>query len=72
MAAACAAATKRMPTKNLEMNMAILVVVVCGGDVSTGWLISSKEIHPRFYICSLISYEHDMEATSCHRPSSSP
>jgi hypothetical protein len=29
MAAACAAATKRMPTKNLEMNMAMLVAVVC-------------------------------------------
>ena len=54
MAAACAAATKRMATKDLEMNMESLV----GFQRSTGRLMSSKEICPRFYICSLISCEH--------------
>jgi hypothetical protein len=43
MAAACTTATKKMATKNLEMNMDV-------GDASTGWLVSSKGIHPRFYI----------------------
>ena len=28
------------------------------GGVSTGWLMSSKEIRPRFYNCYLISCEH--------------
>jgi hypothetical protein len=26
---------------------------------ATGWLMSSKEIRPRFYICSLISCKHE-------------
>ena len=34
-------------------------MVVCSAGFSTGWLMSSKEICPRFYICSLISCEHE-------------
>ena len=29
------------------------------GGFSTGWLMTSKEIYPRFYIRSLISCEHE-------------
>ena len=42
--------------------MAMLVVARCDGVwwwVSAGWLMTSKEIYPRFYIRSLISCEHE-------------
>jgi hypothetical protein len=29
------------------------------GGFSTGWLVSSREICPRFYICHFIAYRHE-------------
>jgi hypothetical protein len=66
MVAACAATMKRMPTKNLEMNMAMLVVVVCGGVWwwCFDWVVDVLERNPSSILYLLSHFLRAREATA--------
>jgi hypothetical protein len=66
MVAACAATMKRMPTKNLEMNMAMLVVVVCGGLWwwCFDWVVDVLERNPSSILYLLSHFLRAREATA--------